>query len=94
MLWLTRDRLSHVMVPGEPAAPRAPHPPPSRAGPEELTAIKGVGPVLAARLSQAGITRLTELATADQARVAEILGTSSERAAAFIEAARRLAGPQ
>lgn len=92
-MWLIRDRLGHLLVPREPAPPQTPPPPPP-AEPDDLTAIKGVGPVLAARLSEAGITRFTELAGTDPERVAEILGTSPERARAFVDAARRLAGPQ
>lgn len=52
--------------------------------------IRGIGEVMAARLSENGITRPSEVATMDRARLATVLGTSEERAAEFIAEARRL----
>ena len=65
--------------PGGPATPERP-----------IRDIRGIGEVMAARLRENGITRPSEVAAMDRARLATILGTSEERAAEFIAEARRL----
>ncbi|MDP8959080.1 MAG: helix-hairpin-helix domain-containing protein [Actinomycetota bacterium] len=89
-----RDRLTALFA-GEPApvALREPPPPPT-AGRDDLTLVRGIGPAYASRLSGAGISSLLELASADGGRVADVLGTSRERAQDFIEQARSLTRPQ
>jgi predicted flap endonuclease-1-like 5' DNA nuclease len=62
---------------------------------DQLDAIKGIGAVYASRLYAAGINTYEELAAADPARVAEIVGLRSWQAAnpqTWIAAARELAG--
>ena len=78
--WLLRDRL--VPAPEEaateppryrvtpPPAPPA-EPAPAAAADDDLEAIKGVGPVYAARLADAGITSFAVLAAADAADLAQ-----------------------
>lgn len=54
---------------------------------DDLTAINGIGPVTAAKLSDAGIVTFGSLAAADVNAVSEIAGTSQSAAAKWIEAA-------
>ena len=50
--------------------------------------IRGIGEVSEARLKAKGITRASEVARMDKAQLAEILGTSEDRAAGFIADAK------
>lgn len=87
VLWLVRDRFVTVWRPGlqRPAPFRVP--PPDHAAPSpELTAIRGIGPVYAERLSLAGLTTPEDLRAAGADAVAEAAKASSERAAAWIDA--------
>ena len=52
--------------------------------------ISGIGEVSEVRLKEHGITKASEVARMDKARLAEILGVSELRAAEFIKAAKRL----
>jgi len=54
---------------------------------DDLTSIKGIGPVTAGKLADAGITTFGTLAAADADAVSEIAGTSGAIAAKWIEAA-------
>ena len=54
---------------------------------EDLTAIKGIGPVTAERLSEAGITTIADLASADADDLAEAVGSSSSTTGKWIQAA-------
>jgi predicted flap endonuclease-1-like 5' DNA nuclease len=47
--------------------------PPAPAKPDDLTIIEGIGPKIASVLQAAGITTFSQLATADLARVSQIL---------------------
>lgn len=53
--------------------------------------INGIGPILAQRLADAGVTTADEVARMEANRLAEILKVSENRAMRFIDAARRLA---
>ena len=93
--WALRDRLL--------PAPEIHHeePPPFRQAPDEsldtvggpgdagddLTVIKGIGPVTASKLEDAGITTLDELASADASEVAGAIGSSESTVAGWIAAA-------
>lgn len=54
---------------------------------DDLTAINGIGPVTAGKLSEAGITTFAALAEADAGQVSDVVGTSEGAAAKWIEAA-------
>ena len=54
---------------------------------DDLTEIKGIGPVTAGRLSEAGITSFSDLAAADAEAVSVLAGTSESATAKWIEAA-------
>jgi predicted flap endonuclease-1-like 5' DNA nuclease len=72
-LWLLKDRIAGpAPAPVEPAdAPRFRVPPPAPAPPaDDLTAIKGIGPVYSARLAEAGIVGYAALTAADAAELA------------------------
>lgn len=57
---------------------------------DDLTEIKGIGPVTAGKLADAGVTTFSELAAADVGAVSELVGTSETAAARWIEAAGTL----
>lgn len=86
-VWALRDRLF--------PAPGIPDEPPPRfrtnvASPivaDDLTEVKGIGPVYAERLVDAGITSFAELANADVAAVAGAAGVSESTAGSWLEQA-------
>ena len=91
-LWLLKDKIT-----GPPPAPVFPEnapafrvAPPSDAD-ADLTTIKGIGPVYAARLTEAGIDGLAALAGADAAAVADRIDVPVARVEEWVDAARALA---
>lgn len=60
------------------------------AGADDLTTIKGIGPVTAGKLAEAGITSFEALAAADADEVSAAAGTSATTAAKWITAASLL----
>lgn len=92
-VWMLRDRI----VKPQPAAPQPPPtfrvtPPQAvvRADADDLTAIRGIGPVFKARLAAAGVSRYDELATLDPNRLADLAGVAESRAREWIDQARSL----
>lgn len=85
-IWLMRDRLISI------ALPREPEPPTFRVGPagegDDLTEIKGIGDVFAARLNSAGITTFEDLAGADPETLASQIDTQATRIQEWVEQAR------
>lgn len=75
-------------VPGEPPPHYRSTPPPPEAVPDDLTEIKGIGPVYAGRLRDEGIGTFERLVAADADTVAAATGASPEAAAGWIEQAR------
>ena len=93
LAWMLRDRLVRpTVVPVSPEdAPAFRVSPPTaaaRADADDLTEIKGIGPVFSARLAAAGISRFDELAATSGSRLAEIAGVPETRAAEWISQAR------
>jgi predicted flap endonuclease-1-like 5' DNA nuclease len=92
--WLLKDRLAGpapAAAPTPPVAPVAPTPPPTPPGePDDLSTIKGIGPVYRTRLEEAGIVSFAALATADAVTLAEQVEAPASRVQAWIDAARRL----
>jgi predicted flap endonuclease-1-like 5' DNA nuclease len=91
-VWALRDKLL--------PAPEIPEGPPPRfrtgtgdAGADgsgtadDLTEVKGIGPVYSERLAEAGVTSFAELAAADVAAVAGAAGVSESVAASWMEQA-------
>lgn len=58
--------------------------------PDDLTEIKGIGPVTAGKLQDAGVVSFDQLANADAAILADTVGTSEATMAKWIEAANDL----
>jgi predicted flap endonuclease-1-like 5' DNA nuclease len=56
----------------------------------ELTEVKGIGPKTMEKLVKAGITTANELTVTDIESIAEIIGTSKERASTLIDNANSL----
>lgn len=95
VLWFTRERLLPAPhVSGEPAPPfrSTPQAPKADAAPDDLRAVKGIGPVMAGRLADSGITTFRALADADAATLGEDLGVGESRIADWAAQARRLLG--
>jgi predicted flap endonuclease-1-like 5' DNA nuclease len=95
VLWMLRDRLvapgaSPVSAGDAPAFRVAPPPAPDRSDAEDLSQIRGIGPVFKGRLAAAGIARFEEVAATPAARLAEIAGVSESKAAEWITQAKRL----
>lgn len=84
-IWALRDRL--LPAPEIPDGP----PPRFRTGDtsttqsEDLTAVKGIGPVYAERLAEAGITSFAELVDSDAAALSEAAGVSESTATSWME---------
>ncbi len=95
IVWLTRENLlPRPRVTDDPrphfrsSPPPPPPPPPPAQDPDDLTEIKGIGSVYAARLTDEGIQTFGNLADADPATVAESAGTSEDIADGWIAQAR------
>ncbi len=91
IVWLTRE---HLLPKPKVTGDALPHyrstPPPPQSEPDDLTAIKGIGPVYAERLGAAGIGSYRALAESDAAAVAEQIETSEDVVAGWIAQAEAL----
>ena len=86
-VWALRDKLLPAPgIPDEPP-PRFRTNVPSPVVADDLTGVKGIGPVYAERLVNAGITSFAELANADVAAVAGAAGVSESTAGSWLEQA-------
>jgi predicted flap endonuclease-1-like 5' DNA nuclease len=84
--WALRDRmLPPPEIHDEP-------PPKFRTGgvPDDLTLIKGVGPVYQDRLAEAGVHSFSDLGGRDASQIAEIAGTSVAVAQDWVKSAQAL----
>lgn len=96
VLWLMRDRLSGpgvkpVTTTDAPAFRVSPTPSTAPSGDgDDLSEVKGIGPVYRARLQEAGITTFAALASADASTLAVQTGVSPDRAADWIDQAAAL----
>ena len=93
IVWLTREHLLPTPhVSHEPPPHYRSTPPPPDESSDDLTAIKGIGPVYAARLDERGVSSFRALADADAAALAASLGISADAAAAWIAQASDYVG--
>lgn len=92
LLWLLKDRISGPpRIPlDEPSPFRTPVPEAAR--PDDLSEVKGIGPVYASRLAGAGIDGFAALAAARAKTVAQSARVSEQMAADWISQASKLAG--
>jgi predicted flap endonuclease-1-like 5' DNA nuclease len=91
--------LRHKLLPA-PAIPEGPPPqfrttpakpsPPKEAEPDDLTAVKGIGPARAERLNAAGYETIAALITAGPDAVGDAAGVSTETAAKWLKSAAAL----
>lgn len=91
--WMLRDRIAKQQpATATPAAPFRVSPPlvAPRGDADDLSAIRGIGPVFKARLAAAGISRFDELTATAPERLAEIAGVPLARADEWVEQARSL----
>ena len=91
IVWLTREhllpapRVSKEPPPHYRSSPPPPPPTtPTPAEPDDLTKIKGIGPVFASRLETMGIVSFAGLASADVAATAESVDTSESNVSDWI----------
>lgn len=94
-LWLLRDRIfGPPPAPAMPAEPPAFREPPAAPDgtPDDLSEVKGIGPVYSERLTEAGITTFSALAATPLPKLAEIAGVAESRAADWLRQAADLAG--
>ena len=93
VIWVMRDRFISLALPREPEPPAfrvAPHAPPvEEPAPrkDDLTIIKGIGPVYAARLVNAGVTSLAKLGKANAGAVAASIDVPEGRVGDWIKEA-------
>jgi len=83
-VWALRDKLLPAPEIPDGPPPRFRTVPPSPVGADDLTEVKGVGPVYAQRLVDAGITSFGMLANADAAAVAGAANVSESQAESWI----------
>lgn len=91
--WMVRDRLARPRTAPEPVAPAPFRVAPPVATPDtadDLSVIRGIGPVFSARLATAGIARFDALAAAAPSTVAAAAGVPEGRAREWIDQARLL----
>ena len=88
IVWLTREHLLPTPhLPHEPPPHYRSTPPPPASQPDDLTAIKGIGPVYATRLGSIGISTFHQLAEADSRTVADTLSLPFEAVSDWISQA-------
>lgn len=97
VIWMIRERIMKpetvpVTPEDAPAFRVAPAPVPRRDDADDLSEIKGIGPVYKARLAAAGISRFDELAATPVARLAEVAEVAESRAEEWVDQARALVG--
>jgi predicted flap endonuclease-1-like 5' DNA nuclease len=90
LLLFLKSRSGPPRIPLDQPSPfRAAEPEP--AGPDDLSDVKGIGPVYAARLADAGMATFAQLASSDPQTVARHAGVSERAAADWITQASELA---
>jgi len=99
VIWVMRDRFVSLALPREPEPPTfrvAPQPETPAKSPtrDDLTIIKGIGPVYAARLEGAGIEKLGDLASARADALSAAINVPAERVRHWIDEAAFLSGFQ
>lgn len=84
IVWLTREHLLPTPAVDDKPRPHYRSTPPPPGQPDDLTEVKGIGPVYAERLKQAGITTHRALSESDAATLAETIDVSTQTVAAWI----------
>jgi hypothetical protein len=100
VIWVMRDRFISLALPREPDPPIfrvAPQTPPAgqtASQQDDLTIVKGVGPVYAARLQDSGISSLAGLAAAQAETLSATIDVPVGRVSAWIDEAAFLSSFQ
>lgn len=85
IVWLTREHLLPTPhVSHEPPPHYRSTPPPPEPEPDDLTAVKGIGPVYANKLNAVGVTTFRALAEANPQVLAEELGVAAGTVSGWI----------
>lgn len=90
LAWAMRDRFISIAVPREPEPPAFRSQPRPPAGDEDLTRVKGIGPVFAERLKAAGITSFAQLAATSNETLASIADVPPARVETWRKQAQAL----
>lgn len=85
--WALRDQMLPKPEISAEAAPRFRSP----TNTDDLTLVKGIGPVYRDRLSEAGIQSFSDLAAGTPSEIAEIAGTSASVATGWVKSAKSMA---
>ncbi len=90
--WALRDKLlpPPAVPEGPPPRFRTTPPPAATSEPDDLTTVKGIGPVYAERLVAAGYDSFAALAAAGPEAVGGAAGVSADTAKKWMESAARL----
>jgi predicted flap endonuclease-1-like 5' DNA nuclease len=88
ILWLTREHLLPTPRVADDPKPHYRSTPPPPPDPDDLTVIKGIGPVYAARLNEAGVQTYRGLSEIDAGTIADSVGTTPEAVANWIAQAK------
>jgi predicted flap endonuclease-1-like 5' DNA nuclease len=88
IVWLTREHLLPTPHVSHEPPPHYRSTPPPAAAPDDLTVIKGIGPVYAARLADIGIVTFHTLADADTQTVAHATGAAPSVITEWVEQAK------
>jgi predicted flap endonuclease-1-like 5' DNA nuclease len=89
IVWLTREHLLPTpRVPHEPPPHYRSTPPPPDRPADDLTAIKGIGPVYASRLADIGIASFHTLAETDSHTIESATGAGRSAVAEWISQAK------
>ena len=104
IIWTMRDRFISLALPHEPQpptfrhpedhpnVPHHPHPEPQtlrEIADNDLTVIKGIGPVFATKLREMGVETFSALAEASPAEIAGRLAAPESRVAEWIDEAQK-----
>ncbi len=88
IVWLTREHLLPTPKVDDEPKPHYRSTPPPPQHPDDLTEVKGIGPVYAGRLNEAGIKTFRGLAETDVVATAAAIEVAEDTVADWVEQAK------